>query len=67
MYYYKQAKYSLVDLPYSLKLLWSPLVDVAYSQRIGKRKTWVIPIQFALGEKLYCTPIISIIIICHSS
>lgn len=30
---------------YSLKLLWSPIVDSVYWKRIGRRKSWIIPMQ----------------------
>lgn len=45
-----QAKFSAVDLPYSLKLLWAPMVDAAYSRRIGKRKSWLIPVEISIGK-----------------
>lgn len=38
--------------PYSLKLLWSPLVDCWYSNRLGRRKSWIVPIQFIIGAML---------------
>ncbi|KAI8051641.1 acetyl-coenzyme A transporter 1-domain-containing protein [Syncephalis plumigaleata] len=33
----------------SLKLFWSPIVDALFVSRIGRRKTWIIPIQLILG------------------
>lgn len=44
--------FSLATLPYSLKLLWSPIVDAVYSHRIGRRKSWIIPIQLVVGVLL---------------
>ncbi|KEY68323.1 hypothetical protein S7711_07796 [Stachybotrys chartarum IBT 7711] len=41
--------FSLASYPYSLKLLWSPFVDAVWSSRIGRRKTWIVPIQFLSG------------------
>lgn len=47
----KYLSYSEVGLimmcttPFSLKVLWSPFVDIYYSKRIGKRKSWIIPTQ----------------------
>lgn len=35
--------------PFSLKLLWAPLVDSIYSTRMGRRKTWLIPTQYLIG------------------
>ncbi|KAK9463125.1 acetyl-coenzyme A transporter 1-domain-containing protein [Lipomyces oligophaga] len=37
--------FSLASYPYSMKLLWSPIVDAIYSPRIGRRKSWIVPIQ----------------------
>ncbi len=31
--------------PFSLKLLWAPLIDVLYIDRFGRRKSWLVPIQ----------------------
>jgi PAT family acetyl-CoA transporter-like MFS transporter 1 len=44
--YGDQATFSLVSWPFSLKLLWAPFVDSIYSQSFGRRKSWLIPIQF---------------------
>ena len=43
--YAEQALFSLVSWPFSLKILWAPLVDSCYSQRLGRRRTWLLPIQ----------------------
>lgn len=45
--YADQATFSLVSWPFSLKLLWAPFVDSLYSRRFGRRKSWLIPVQFA--------------------
>ena len=34
--------FSLASYPYSLKLLWSPIVDSIYSLAFGRRKSWVV-------------------------
>ncbi|KAF4549292.1 Acetyl-coenzyme A transporter-like protein [Elsinoe fawcettii] len=41
--------YSLASYPYSLKLLWSPIVDAVWSSRLGRRKSWILPIQTLSG------------------
>ncbi|KAG6552163.1 hypothetical protein Mapa_006265 [Marchantia paleacea] len=41
--------FSLAGYPYSLKLLWSPIVDTVFSARLGWRKSWVLPMQMASG------------------
>lgn len=44
--------FSLAAYPYSLKLLWSPIVDAIYSPKIGRRRSWIIPIQTVSGLTL---------------
>ena len=44
--YKEQAEFSLVFWPFSLKLLWAPIVDSLYSSRMGRRKTWVLIIGY---------------------
>jgi len=41
--------FSLASYPYSLKLLWSPIVDALWSPRFGRRKSWILPIQLLSG------------------
>ena len=41
--------FSLASYPYSLKLLWSPIVDAIWSTRVGRRKSWILPIQLCSG------------------
>ncbi|KAL9600545.1 MAG: hypothetical protein Q9219_003091 [cf. Caloplaca sp. 3 TL-2023] len=41
--------FSLASYPYSLKLLWSPIVDAVWSTRLGRRKSWILPIQTFSG------------------
>ena len=41
--------FSLAIYPYSLKLLWSPIVDAVWSRRVGRRKSWILPIQTISG------------------
>ncbi|KAM6945937.1 acetyl-coenzyme A transporter 1 [Aplochiton taeniatus] len=47
--YKNQAFFSLVFWPFSLKLLWAPLVDALYLSRFGRRKSWLVPTQYLLG------------------
>lgn len=44
--------FSLASYPYSLKLLWSPIVDAIYSRKVGRRKSWIIPVQLVSGVTL---------------
>jgi len=41
--------FSLASYPYSLKLLWSPIVDAVWSAKLGRRKSWIMPIQMLSG------------------
>ncbi|XP_037533985.1 acetyl-coenzyme A transporter 1 [Nematolebias whitei] len=47
--YKDQAFFSFVFWPFSLKLLWAPLVDALYFSRFGRRKSWLVPTQYILG------------------
>lgn len=49
MSYGEIGTFSLASYPYSLKLFWSPFVDAVWSAKIGRRKTWIVPIQFLSG------------------
>ena len=51
--YSELAIFSLTNYPYSLKLLWSPIVDSCYIKSIGRRKTWIVPIQLILCVVLW--------------
>lgn len=41
--------FSLASYPYSLKLFWSPIVDAVWSKRLGRRKSWITPVQLLSG------------------
>ena len=47
--YNDQGKFSFAIWPYSIKLLWAPIVDSVFIRRIGRRKTWLIPTQYLIG------------------
>ena len=47
--YKDQATFSLVFWPFSMKLLWAPIVDTAYFSRFGRRKSWLVPVQYSIG------------------
>ncbi|CAH8440576.1 unnamed protein product [Schistosoma margrebowiei] len=50
--YNLQATFSISAWPFSMKLLWAPIVDSIYVNFIGKRKTWLIITQYAIGIEL---------------
>lgn len=47
--YTDQALFSFVTWPFSLKLLWAPIVDSIYWRWLGRRKSWLIPVQLGIG------------------
>lgn len=47
--YKDQATFSFVFWPFSTKLLWAPIVDTAYFSSFGRRKTWLVPVQYLIG------------------
>lgn len=49
MTYSEIGIFSLASYPYSLKLLWSPIVDAVWSPKVGRRKSWILPIQLLSG------------------
>lgn len=51
--YNAQAIFALCSWPFSLKLLWAPIVDAVYFKRIGRRKSWLIPVQTTAGALMY--------------
>lgn len=51
--YKEQALFSFVSWPFSVKLLWAPIVDSLYSSRFGRRKSWLVPTQYAIGLSFF--------------
>jgi hypothetical protein len=47
--YSQMGVFSLASYPYSLKLLWSPIVDAVWSPKVGRRKSWILPIPLCSG------------------
>lgn len=45
MAYNAQAIFALCSWPFSLKLLWAPIVDALYFKGFGRRKSWLVPVQ----------------------
>lgn len=50
--YSQVGLFSLATYPYSLKIIWSPIVDSVYLATVGKRRSWIIPIQCISGFSL---------------
>jgi PAT family acetyl-CoA transporter-like MFS transporter 1 len=53
--YTDQSLFSLVSWPFSLKLLWAPIVDGFYASSFGRRKSWLIPVQLICGLMMVMT------------
>jgi hypothetical protein len=51
--YSQLAVFALSGYPYSLKLLWSPIVDSVFLPSIGRRKSWIIPMQLIIGTLMF--------------
>ena len=47
--YADQGTFSFAFWPFSLKLLWAPLVDSIYVKKFGRRKSWLVPVQYLIG------------------
>lgn len=47
--YSQQALFSFVTWPFSVKLLWAPIVDSLYIKQFGRRKSWLVPVQYLIG------------------
>ncbi|KAG7363521.1 acetyl-coa transporter [Nitzschia inconspicua] len=47
--YNANAIFALCSWPFSLKLLWAPIVDAIYFKRFGRRKSWLVPVQSLAG------------------
>eukprot|EP00899_Mesostigma_viride_P028794 jgi/Mesvir1/909/Mv17471-RA.1 len=50
--YAQQSLFSFVSWPFSLKLLWAPIVDTLHFRRFGLRKSWLVPVQLVVGAML---------------
>ena len=47
---------SLVKIPYSLKWLWSPIVDnvkIPFLYKMGRRRSWALITQILLGISIF--------------
>lgn len=47
--YADQGTFSFAFWPFSLKLIWAPIVDSIFLKKVGRRKSWMVPIQYMLG------------------
>ena len=49
----------LLALPWALKFLWAPWVDRAYSETLGRRRSWILPLQSATALLLGAVALMS--------
>jgi PAT family beta-lactamase induction signal transducer AmpG len=49
---------AVLALPWLLKPLWAPIVDRYHSPRIGRRRSWLLPMQLLLALALIATALI---------
>ena len=47
--YSDQGTFSFALWPFSMKLLWAPIVDSIFIKRFGRRKSWLVPTQYLIG------------------
>ena len=47
--YADQGTFSMTLWPYSMKLFLAPVVDSVYWRRLGRRKSWIVPMQLIIG------------------
>lgn len=47
--YNANAIFALCSWPFSLKLLWAPIVDACFVRSLGRRKSWIVPVQAMAG------------------
>ncbi|KAG8873460.1 hypothetical protein FS842_008583 [Serendipita sp. 407] len=50
--YAQLAFISFSSYPYSLKLFWSPIVDSLFYHKLGRRKSWIVPMQLVIGTMM---------------
>jgi len=53
--------YMLCKYPFSLKLLWAPMVDTYYFTWLGLRKTWII------GSQIVCAIVLLVLVSYYES
>ena len=51
--YKQQAEFSFAYWPFSIKLLWAPIVDSIFIGKFGRRKTWLVPVQYLIGATMF--------------
>ncbi len=47
-----------LSLPWLLKAFWSPLIDRFWSARVGRRKSWILPLQALMVAAIFCASLL---------
>jgi len=47
--YADQATFSISGYPFSMKVLWAPIIDSVFWAKFGRRKSWLVPVQYLIG------------------
>jgi hypothetical protein len=48
--YSARAIFALCSWPFSLKLLWAPIVNACFLRQFGRRKSWLVPCSLSRGR-----------------
>jgi hypothetical protein len=48
-----QGTFSFAFWPFSIKLLWAPIVDSLYFRRMGRRRSWIVPVNFLIAAFMF--------------
>jgi PAT family acetyl-CoA transporter-like MFS transporter 1 len=48
-----QGTFSFAFWPFSIKLLWAPIVDSLYFKRMGRRRSWIVPVNFLIAMFMF--------------
>ena len=48
----------VIAIPWGLRILWAPLVDRYFSERFGRRRSWIVPMQLLLASTCLLTSLI---------
>ena len=49
-----QGTYSLAMWPFSIRILWAPIIDRFFFKKIGRRKTWIVSCLLFSGIFMVC-------------
>lgn len=66
--YSDHGTFKFSSWPFSIKLLWAPMVDSIYIKQFGRRKSWIFSVQFISGILMIaCANLVQNLIRSHES